>query len=57
MNSLTLWAFAISFFLSAITVLRAAGVHPAMLLALWAILLVNLLRRRFYESGSPADAL
>lgn len=53
MNALTLWAFAISFFLSAVSVLRAAGIHPAMLLALWAVLLVNLWRGRFDRDASP----
>ena len=55
MNALALWAFAISFFLSAVTILRAAGVHPAMLLTLWAVLLANLLRRRFYESHLASE--
>ena len=54
-NALALWAFAISFFLSAVAILRAAGVHPAVLLVLWAVLLVNLLHGRFCELGVAVD--
>jgi hypothetical protein len=54
LNSLPLWAFAISFFLSAVSVLRAAGIHPAMLLTLWAVLLANLIRGRFYPHDLTA---
>jgi hypothetical protein len=56
LNSLALWAFAASFFLSGVSTLRAVGVHPAMLLAVWGVLLADVMRAGVRDrSGGPAS--
>lgn len=47
LNALAIWAFALSFPLSTVSVLRAVGMHPAVLLAIWIVLLANLCRKPF----------
>jgi hypothetical protein len=57
LNAWPIWAFAVSFPLSSVSVLRAIGMHPAMLLVLWAVLLANLLRGRFFERPAIEPAM
>lgn len=53
LNGLPLWAWGALFPLSAVPVLRAAGIHPGMLLALWVVLLANVIRGKYF--AVPAE--